>query len=156
MQTANSLSGSIQELERILAMAEPVLPQISEEAFTHRISPEKWSYKEILGHLCDSAQTNIRRFVVGQYEEQPFIVYQQDFWVGAANYQSYDTHALIQFWLLLNRHIIQVLSHIPAGNEERICITQEPHTIEWLAADYNKHLLHHLNAILDQPPVPYP
>ena len=42
---------------------------ISEDEWAYKNSPEKWSRKEILGHLCDSAFTNIRRFVVTQYKE---------------------------------------------------------------------------------------
>jgi len=34
---------------------------ISEEEWSYKSAPEKWSKKEIIGHLCDSAFTNIRR-----------------------------------------------------------------------------------------------
>ena len=45
------------------------LKNIQEEEWSYRSSSEKWSKKEIIGHLCDSAFTNIRRFVVTQYKE---------------------------------------------------------------------------------------
>jgi hypothetical protein len=47
---------------------------ISEEDWTYKISPENWSKKEILGHLCDSALTNIMRFVVSQYKENDWLL----------------------------------------------------------------------------------
>ena len=65
--------------------------EIYEEDWAYKISPEKWSKKEILGHLCDSALSNIRRFVVTQYKENENIVYDQDFWVKAQNYQNIPT-----------------------------------------------------------------
>jgi hypothetical protein len=37
---------------------------ISNEEWDFKPSENKWSKKEILGHLCDSAFNNIRRFVV--------------------------------------------------------------------------------------------
>ncbi|NBB30802.1 hypothetical protein [Cellulophaga sp. BC115SP] len=37
----------------------------SEESLSLKSSSEKWSKKEVLGHLIDSAQNNVRRFVVG-------------------------------------------------------------------------------------------
>ena len=49
------------------------LNNISEEDYAAKPAPNKWSKKEILGHLIDSAQSNIRRFVIAQYEENPFI-----------------------------------------------------------------------------------
>ncbi|MGE7686034.1 hypothetical protein [Peribacillus simplex] len=40
----------------------------------HRPMPHKWSKKEILGHLCDSALNNMNRFIKIQYEEQPYVI----------------------------------------------------------------------------------
>ncbi|WRU96739.1 hypothetical protein RYX51_06580 [Priestia filamentosa] len=42
---------------------------MSEEEISNRPSQNKWSKKEILGHLCDSAINNIERFIKIQYEE---------------------------------------------------------------------------------------
>ena len=78
--------------------------------------------KKILGRLIDSAQTNIRRFIVARYEEKPFIKYAQDEWVAAANYQQYDTGDLIQLWVLLNRHAE------PVGTERQRATIREGHT----------------------------
>ncbi len=146
----------IGELLEITESSVPMLLQISEEEFTAKPLPGKWSKKELLGHLVDSAQTNARRFVVAQYEEQPYIVYAQDFWVTAANYQGYHTHDLITLWAALNKHICVLLKNIPAGDEEKLCRSQDLHSIKWLAADYIKHLKHHLHQVLTLEPVEYP
>jgi hypothetical protein len=45
---------------------------------------------------------------------------------------------------------------MPATAEEKICNTGELHSIKWLAADYVKHLKHHLHQVLDLEPRPYP
>ncbi len=147
---------SIIELEQIISKYSPLLSQLSEDEFAAKPSADKWSKKEILGHLIDSAQTNIRRFVVAQYEENPHIVYAQNFWVSAAGYQHYYTNDLVALWILLNKHACRVLQNIPESATGSTCLTGELHTIEWLAADYNKHLLHHLNQILNLEPVAYP
>jgi len=147
---------TIIELENIISTYTALLYKITEDEYLVKPAPEKWSKKEILGHLVDSAQTNIRRFVVAQYEERPHIVYAQNAWVTAANYQQYDTKGLIALWELLNKHACIILKNIPAGSEKRECLTGALHTIEWLAQDYNKHLLHHLHQALDMDPVPYP
>ena len=54
----------IQEIEKIIQDYSPALRQLSEANFTFKPSPEKWSGKEYMGHLIDSVQNNIRRFVV--------------------------------------------------------------------------------------------
>jgi DinB superfamily len=145
----------INNLEKIITDYTPQLKQLSEADFSHKPSPAKWSGKEYLGHLIDSAQTNIRRFVVAQYQENPFIVYEQEKWVALSNYQNYPLADLIALWVLINKHLLIVLKNIPEPDLEREVLTQQTHTIKWLADDYNKHLLHHLHQILHLYPVAY-
>lgn len=147
---------TIKQLEQILQEYSPLLSQIPESTFAAKPLPHKWSKKEILGHLIDSAQNNIRRFVVAQYEEKPAIKYAQDNWVAAANYQDYDSDDLVALWTLLNKHLCMVLKNIPPVMADRLCDTGELKTLQWLAADYCKHLLHHLHQVLNLEEIAYP
>lgn len=148
----------IKRLENIIKEYSPQLQSIDEQEFSRKPSAKKWSKKEILGHLIDSAQNNVRRFIVSQYEEQPFIIYDQDKWVAMSKYQEYSSKDLIDFWRLMNKHICVVLSGISPEAAIRKCETNDSqvHTVEWLAEDYIRHLLHHLHQILPLEPVAYP
>lgn len=143
-------------LQKIISDYSPKLYALSEEEFAYKPSPEKWSGKEYLGHLIDSAQNNIRRFVLAWYEDKPHIVYQQDTWVAAARYQHYPPADLIQLWVLLNKHLVIILKNMPEEMQEKEVLTGNLHTVKWLAADYNRHLLHHLHQVLKLEPVAYP
>jgi len=125
--------------------------KITEEEWSYRSSSEKWSKKEIIGHLCDSAFTNIRRFVVTQYKENENIVYDQNFWVKAQNYQNVPTSDLIDLWKSLNYQIVHIVENIPDETLQRTCDTTktEPrvYTLEFIINDYVDHLQHHLKAI---------
>src|SRR5579871_3910317 len=99
------------QLKKIVTDYSPLLRNTSEEDFAAKPDPKKWSKKEILGHLIDSAQSNIRRFVVAQYEDVPKIVYNQYAWVAITGYQHYPTQDLIELWKLLNKHISVILSN---------------------------------------------
>lgn len=147
---------SIQQLQSIIANYAGHLNKLTEEEWMHKPNAVKWSKKEVLGHLIDSAQNNIRRFVVTRYDDKPKIIYAQDIWVAAANYQNYLITDLLTLWILLNKHLSIVLKNIPRGVEENLCDTGEMRSIIWLAEDYNKHLLHHLHQLLDMEPVAYP
>ena len=68
------------ELESFIKQHKAALQQLPEENLANKLSPAKWSKKEIIGHLRDSAQSNIRRFIIAQYEESPTIVYNQEKW----------------------------------------------------------------------------
>jgi DinB superfamily len=144
------------QLKEILDRSMGPLQEIPEEEFAFKLSPEKWSKKEIIGHLIDSAQANIRRFVVSQYEDNPTIQYNQDQWVKIVAYQQWDAIDIIRLWSLLNVQICFILDNTDDQTAKRISTTDTSHTIEWLAEDYNKHLLHHLHVVLNLEPVAYP
>ena len=146
------------QLHQIASDYSEKLKAVSEEKYAAKPSLKKWSKKEVLGHLIDSVQSNIRRFVVAQYEDLPKIVYKQDDWVAIADYQNYPTKDLIELWRLLNNHAAIILANMSEETAKRKCDTndKENHSIEWLANDYIKHLLHHLHQILDLEPIAYP
>ena len=153
-----AMTATTRHLEKIVRNYSGRLEAIPEEVLIVRPGPGKWSKKEIIGHLVDSAQNNIRRFIVAQYEEVPTIVYQQDQWVTLSGYQDYPAADLISLWKLLNLHIVSVLRQVSPDAASRKCDTKgaQIHTIEWLAADYCNHLLHHLHQVLDLDPIAYP
>ncbi|MEO6328861.1 MAG: DinB family protein [Ginsengibacter sp.] len=140
-------------------MVEKYLSQLnalSDDEFIYKPSPEKWSKKEIIGHLIDSAQNNIRRFIVAQYELNPAIAYNQDEWVAINDYQHQSLEQLIQLWYLINKQIVTVLKNTSNEMAQRTCDAGQIQTIEWLASDYIKHLTHHLHQVLNLKPVAYP
>jgi len=108
----------------------------------------KWSPKEIIGHLTDSAQINLQRFVRCTYEEGFKLIYFQDEWVSAAHYQDAELNDLLQLWQLLNRQIMRVWQYYPADRWQIKCDNSREgvtlHTVEFLAKDYVEHLEHHL------------
>lgn len=144
------------KLETIINTCLPLLKALPDSEFIYKPSPLKWSKKEIMGHLIDSAQTNIRRFVVAQYEEDPFIIYNQDRWVNINYYQHQPLQDIIQLWYLLNKQMIAILRNTSGEMAQRTCKCGETHTIRWLASDYNIHLTHHLHHVLNLDPVAYP
>ena len=148
---------TIEHLEKIIHIYLRRLEAVPDDAFEWKPRPEKWSKKEILGHLVDSAQNNIRRFIVAQYEDTPNIFYEQDEWVKRTGYQQYPITELIGIWSLLNRHLVIVLKQMDPGAAGRMCVMRDtPQTLEWVAADYCNHLLHHLHQILDLEPLANP
>ena len=144
------------KLESFIEQHKDSLLQIPPETFLYKPSPAKWSKKEIMGHLIDSAHSNIRRFVVAQYEDNPTIVYNQEKWVVINNYQQWNSNQLINLWYLLNKQVVEILKNTSAEMSGRICFTNESQTVQWLAADYNKHLRHHIHQVLGLSPFAYP
>jgi hypothetical protein len=119
--------------------------------WNYKAGPDKWSKKEIIGHLIDSAQINLQRFVRSTYTENFAITYDQVEWVDAQHYIFADIHELLELWRLLNRQIVRVLENYPPDRLQVQCDIGKTtvcfHTIEHLAQDYVNHLNHHLKAI---------
>src|SRR6476620_2941826 len=82
------------ELENLINKHYPQLHRLEEEKAVYKPLPNKWSKKELIGHMIDSAQNNIRRFITAQYEDRPKIIYNQDKWVTINNYQDYSVSDL--------------------------------------------------------------
>lgn len=142
----------VEQLEAIVNEYSAKFLNLSEVTLSNKPATNKWSKKEIIGHLIDSAQNNIRRFVTAQYQHNPHVVYEQDIWVSIQHYKDYDSAALINLWQLLNKHIVVLLKNMPVENYQRQCNTgkgqQQLHTLEFLATDYITHHLHHLKQIV--------
>jgi hypothetical protein len=109
---------------------------------------DKWSKKEIIGHLIDSATNNLSRFVRCTYEQNFKLVYAQNEWVAAQHYQDAKIEDLLIIWRLLNRQISRVLKNYPAQAWQNTCDNDEIRTVEQLVKDYVAHLSHHLEQII--------
>jgi hypothetical protein len=122
---------------------------MSETEISYRSLPNKWSKKEILGHLCDSALNNIQRFVNIQYAEQPYIIqsYDQEKWVNVQNYQERSLDDILALFQTLNWQIINIVKNIPVEKLSYLCDigNNQQKTLEWLIQDYLEHLEHHIN-----------
>ncbi|WP_409294126.1 DinB family protein [Peribacillus sp. SCS-26] len=127
---------------------------MSETEISFRPSLNKWSKKEILGDLCDSAVNNIERFVKIQYEEQPYVIptYNQEEWVVAQNYQERSLDEILTLFQTLNNQVINIIINIPAEKLSYLCDMGNNHqnTLDWLIQDYLEHMEHHItNQILN-------
>jgi DinB superfamily len=139
------------ELKAVVNEYATRMSELQESEWTAKTNSAKWSKKEVLGHLIDSALNNQRRFVVTQYVQNQNIVYDQDQWVALQDYQNADTLNLIQLWRLLNLQIARILEMMPEPVWDNPCDTgkngPEFHSLEWLASDYIPHMRHHLGQI---------
>ena len=138
-----------------------LLTEINNDLASEKINSDKWSRKEILGHLIDSANVNYNRFINAVSKDNLiFESYPQDDWVELQFYNDRDWNELVDLWKLLNLHIIVLVNNIPEDkkankssrhNFDKICWKQvkgnEKSSLDYLIKDYIGHLKHHLNQI---------
>jgi len=150
-------------LEEIILNAFGKLILIEEEKAAKKPSEDKWSAKQIIGHLIDSASNNHGRFMRAQFSDDLiFPGYEQEGWVINQNYQEAEWQDLIILWRQFNLHIGHLVKQIPIGilalerrqhNLNKIAWKtipiDQPTTLAYFIDDYVEHLQHHLKQVFD-------
>lgn len=149
------------ELRLAVDDASMKLRKISDGKASEPVAPGKWSPKEIIGHLIDSASNNHGRFVRAQLtDDLVFPGYDQERWVRVQQYARANWNELIALWRVFNHHIANLVERIPPDvasmqrahhNLDEIAwktvATDKPATLEYFVRDYVGHLKHHLSQI---------
>jgi len=135
------------ELLHTVERAFPELRAIPDSEAGRPRAPGKWSPKQVVGHLIDSAANNHQRFVRAQETTALQLPgYEQDHWVSCQRYEDRSWDELTALWHGYNRHLAHVIGHIPEAMRSTECRigTNAPVTLAFLAHDYVRHLRHHL------------
>jgi hypothetical protein len=133
----------------------------SEQQTTYRPAPDRWSARQIIGHLIDSACNNHRRFVINQGIDSLAIDgYEQDQWVARQRYHETPASELVALWVAYNNQIARVIEAIPPqeltrsrgpAGSRRFPYTTLPAsqtvTLGHVVEDYVGHIRHHLAQI---------
>ena len=153
---------SARRLVEAVRRATPDLLALDDGATTRRPAPGKWSPREIIGHIVDSASNNHQRFV--RLRDRDDLVvdgYEQDAWVDAQRYQDAPWPELVLLWATYNRQLARLMTATPAAARDR---ARRPHnlhlrafrsvpaaravTLGYFMDDYVDHLEHHLVQVL--------
>jgi DinB family protein len=152
----------VKEFRAIVTQATPALLALTNDRTAERPAPGKWSPREVIGHLIDSASNNHQRFVRARFQNDLVLVgYDQDAWVALQKYQDESWPDLVVLWRSFNLHLAHVMESVPASVRQREHGRHNLHEINWkpvpadkpatlddLMADYVGHLKHHLRQIL--------
>ena len=130
----NDIEEIIKDFRATVEDASKRMMEISDEKSANHAAPGKWSRKQIVGHLIDSAANNHQRFVRGQHKDDlVFQGYDQEAWVSSQDYQSESWTELVQLWKHYNLHIAHVISRIPVDTLKK---PRHPHSLDQIAWKY--------------------
>ena len=158
----SQMPAALERLRYAVRTLPGVLAGYSEAESEQRPSPERWTMKEVVGHLIDSASNNHQRFVRAQFQDElVFPGYDQDEWMSVQRHQERPWLELVEQWRLMNLHLAHVMEGIPEAQRLRKRTRHNLHQIAWRAIpvdrpvtlqyfleDYVGHLEHHLEQAL--------
>jgi len=151
------------DLRSAVDRAVPPLVALGEARSRQHPAPGKWSPREVIGHLVDSASNNHQRFVRAQLQDDlVFPGYDQAAWVRLQRYDESPWEELVALWAGFNRHIARVMDAVPdemltrpraRHNLHELAWapvpSHQPATLDYFMRDYVAHLRHHLRQVLD-------
>jgi len=139
------------ELRQLVERVLPELGEISDDKAALESEPGKWTRKEVLGHLIDSACNNHRRWIVGQTPGlAKFDGYEQNVWVSRQHYAEESWADIVALWAAYNRHLRHVVSRTPLEHMLLAATSPDgagPVTVGFLMQDYVGHIRHHLEQV---------
>jgi len=152
------------KLQTVIANSSVLLYAVDSDQSQIKPRPDKWSLREILGHLVDSCFHNHRRAISFLNQEHlVFDGYNQDLQVELHHYQKRDFNSIVDLWILVNMHFAELLHSIPeeslkkensVHNFDRIAFKtvpqEQPASMFYFLADYIAHIEHHVSQIIPE------
>ena len=152
----------IEDFRQTVEEAAHRLMLISEEQSQTPRGQGKWTAKEIVGHLIDSAANNHQRFVLAQFtDDLVFSGYEQEEWVRVQGYNQEPWQQLVQLWKHYNLHLQHLMSATPEETRmreranhslDKIAVQpvakNQPVTLDYFMRDYVVHMKNHLCQLL--------
>ena len=141
------------KLEALLILTKEYISKSSDAELNLKASPEKWSKKEIIGHLIDSGINNIQRFTAVQIEKEPYRIMpmKQVELVQVNDYQNADIEELLAFLIAINMRVKNLML---LQNAQTLSTPIELYTkgnmsdMRYLMEDYVAHFEQHIHQII--------
>lgn len=122
------------------------LLEIHGEITDIKLTEDKWSLREIIGHLIDSASNNHQRFVRLQFGNLlDFPAYDGEEWIKTQKYNNMNWDVLVTLWYNYNCLLLNVIKNADETTYENVWVKNEDsiHLIQ-LINEYYRHLEMHI------------
>ena len=128
------------------------LLETSNEVTGIKLAEDKWSLREIIGHLVDSASNSHQRFVRLQFGDLPdFPVYGPEEWVRTQKYNSMNWEVLVALWYNYNCLLLNVIENIDETAYKNVWVkVEDTIPLDELVRDYYRHLELHIKHFNDR------
>jgi hypothetical protein len=142
----------LEALEREGRTTRNLLESIEESQADHRYAPDKWSVKELVGHLIDTERVfSYRALRIGRGDPTPLPGYEQDDYVRAGRFDSRKLSSLVEELALVRAASLTLFRSFDAeawrqsGTANNLKVLAA--TFPWLTLG---HELHHRGVLIER------
>ena len=138
------------ELEKVIELFRIEYLDLDESFAEVRIAEDKWTLKEIIGHLIDSASNNHQRFIrLKLSNEIEFPDYKSGEWLQIQNHNDMKFSDLLLLFFYYNKLMVNVILNIGEESlDHKWSIAWDENstfiTLERLANHYVDHIKKHM------------
>ncbi|MGE4442761.1 MAG: DinB family protein [Desulfomicrobium sp.] len=117
-----------------------------------RLAPDKWTLKEMIAHLIDSASNNHQRFIRLQLEAVLiFPKYDAEEWKGVTRVESFDYRSLVTLWKTYNALMLHLIENMNPATLGHIWRREDKDiSLEALVHDYFAHMELHRDLFMER------
>jgi hypothetical protein len=132
-----------------LAETLALIRSIPESRGGHRYAPDKWSVREVLGHLADSERIfSYRALRIARGDATPLPGFEQNDYVPAGAFDARTLRDLADELAAIRQATIHLFAHLdPAAFERRGTASGKPVSVRALAYIIAGHELHHVGIL---------
>ena len=112
-----------------------------------RVSKDKWTLKEMVGHLIDSASNNHQRFIRLQIDKEiKFPAYDPEQWKDFSKIYGFAFIELINLWKGYNYFLLHLIKNIDVKDyNNKWKINDKEMTLKFIIEDYfGRHMDWHI------------
>jgi hypothetical protein len=112
-----------------------------------KLGEDKWTLKEMVGHLIDSASNNHQRFIRLQLSEELILPgYNPEDWRRVSRANDLDYRFLIDFWKQYNLFLLHLIQNLdPKTLDHYWVVNSEKKSLKFLIEDYFRHIQWHVD-----------
>jgi hypothetical protein len=129
-----------------------LLNSIGEEAAGFRYAADKWSIKEVLGHIMDVERVFLYRALrFARKDDTPLAEFNQDKYIAAANFDSRTLISLSDEYRAMREYTILFFSGLDSTMFDNLGIASEQSfSVRAIAYIIAGHELHHIHILNDK------
>lgn len=121
------------------------LTPLTEEQANFRYAPDKWSIKEIIGHISDAERIFAYRLLrIARGDQTPLASFEQDDYIKTANFSARKLADILHEWRVVREATVALIRSLDdAAWQRRGVASQKEITVQALAFIIAGHERHH-------------